>query len=125
MIDWTPILVALVGGILSTIGIVATALINSRMRNSADALALSNAVKNSLGAIQTATDDAIVKAAPHTAIPGVTPQTAVGIQYVLDHAGTEAARLGVTPEAIASKVEAQIGLQQIAAAMPVQPMPAP
>lgn len=123
MIDWTPIMIALVGGIFSTIGIIATDLINRNVKDAAAAATLNNAVKNSLGAIEQATDEAVRKAAPHTVIPGVTPQMAVGIQYTLDHAGAEAARFGITPAAIAEKINAQIGLAKIAVAEGQQPAP--
>lgn len=115
-IEWTPIIVALMGGIFSIIGMVATAIVNKNFKDAAAAATLNNAVKNSLGAIEQATDEAVRKAAPHTAIPGVTPQMAVGIQYTLDHAGAEAARFGITPAAIADKINAQIGLAKIAVA---------
>ena len=54
---------------------------------------------------------------------------AAGVQYVLDNAGDEAARLGITQEKIASKIDAQIGLANIvtnqATAASAAPSPAP
>ena len=38
---------------------------------------------------------------------------APGVQYVLDHAGSEAERFGLTPESIADKIVAQLGLKNM------------
>ena len=81
----------------------------------ADTAVLGQAVKNSLGAMQQASTLAAQELRPHVSIRGVPDSLTPGVQYVLDHAGPEAARFGITPAAIADKVVAQIGLAQIAA----------
>ena len=88
-------------------------MIQSHLKDQAAATAVSNAVKNSLGAIQQAATSTVIAYHPTVTVP-VTPQMAAGVQYVLDNAGDEAARLGITQEKIASKIEAQIGLANIA-----------
>jgi len=120
-IDLTTLMVAIVGGAFSVIGIVATALINSKMRNANDAATLTKAVQNSVGAIQQAADGIISTYKPTVTVPGVSPALAAGVQYVLDHAGEEAARLGVTPESVADKVNAQLGLVKLGASPVVTP----
>lgn len=114
-INWTPIVTAIVGGVFSVIGIVATSLINSRMKDKQAADVLDKAVANSLGAVQNAVTNQLQSHPLETAIPGISAPVAKGVQYVIDHAGDEATRLGVTPEAIADKVEAKMGLAQIPA----------
>jgi hypothetical protein len=116
VIDWTPIVVAVVGGLFSVIGIVATALISSRMKNQQAATTLSNAVTNSLGAVQNAIDVGLTTHPLQTTLPaGTSPEVAAGVQYILNQAGPEMATLGVTPDLLAGKVEAQIGLSRAAA----------
>lgn len=117
-INLTALAVAVVGGIFSVIGTVLTVQINARMKDKQAAEVLNNAVKNSLGAMQQATVTTIEAAQPTVTVPGVSGTMAVGVQYVANHAGDEAARLGITPAAIADKINAQIGLTKIAAAAP-------
>jgi hypothetical protein len=111
-IDLTGIAVAITGGVFSTVIAVLPIWLASHMKDKAAATALSAAVQNSLGALQQAATSAITKARP--SIPGVPASLAPGVQYVLDHAGDEAARFGLTPVAIAQKIEARIGLANIA-----------
>lgn len=112
--DLTGVIVAMVGGIFSILGIVATAVINSRMKDTKAAAVLGVAVVNSLGALQQASIAAVSDLHPQVRIAGVPDKLAVGVAYVLDHAGEEAARFGITPEAIADKINAQLGLQAMA-----------
>lgn len=109
-INATAVVVALIGAATTIIGTVATAIINKYVKDAKAAAVLSNAVTNSLGAIKNA-EEAHLATSPITlAIPGVTPAVATGVQYVLDHAGDEAARFGITPEAIVDKINAKIGI---------------
>jgi hypothetical protein len=119
-IDFTSIAVAVVGGVFSIIGIVATSLINSRMKDTQAAATLNTALTNSLGAVQNAVDVGLKLHPLQATLPaGVSPQVATGVQYVLDHAGDEATRLGVTPAAMADKIEAKMGLTKIPGPGPV------
>ena len=112
--DLTGLAVSVVGGIFSVLGIVLTAVINSRMKDTQAAATLGAAVKNALGVMQEVSTGAIVALHPSVGLPGVTPEMGTGIQYVMDHAGAEAARFGITQEAIAEKIQAQLGLQSLA-----------
>lgn len=112
--DFTPIVVAIVGGVFSVIGIVATAMINSHMKDAQAAATLNAAIGNSLGAVQNALDAGLKSHPLQAAIPGISPAMAAGVQYGLDHAGDEAERLGVSPAAIADKIDARLGLAKIA-----------
>jgi hypothetical protein len=111
-IDLTSIINTAIVGVLGIISAVFLAWLQSHMKDQAAALAVSNAVKNSLGAIQQAATSTVIAYHPTVTVP-VTPQMAAGVQYVLDNAGDEAARLGITQEKIASKIDAQIGLANI------------
>jgi hypothetical protein len=111
-VDLTGIAVSIVSGIFSILGIVALAWLQSHIKDQAAAATLSTAVQNSLGALQQAATSEIQTL--HPSIPGVPANLAPGVQFVLDHAGDEATRLGVTPVAIAQKVEAAVGLANIA-----------
>lgn len=116
--DLTGIAVSILTGIFGVLGIVLPLLINARIKDSQAATVLGAAVKNALGAMQVATEGVVTNLHPTVAlpvIPGAPPQLASGVQYVLDHAGPEAARFGITPAAIADKINAQIGLSNIAA----------
>lgn len=116
MIDWTTVIVAVVGAAFPVLGAIATYLINKNMKDTAAAATLDAAVKNSLGAIQQAVETGITKSRSQGLVPGMSAETATGVQYVLDHAGTEAKRLGISEAAVADKVIARVGLAKIAAA---------
>lgn len=112
-INATTVVIAVIGALATIISAVATAAINKYVKDTQAAAVLSNAVTNSLGAIKNA-EDANLQRSPLTfAIPGVTPAVGAGIQYVLDHAGDEAARFGITPEGIADKIGAKLGLAKL------------
>lgn len=115
MIDFTTLLLSLITGIFSILSILLPVMINARMKDKAAAETLAAAVKNSLGAGEQAAKGIVVDLHPTIPLPAGVPATlAVQVQYVLDHAGDEAARFGITPEAIAAKVNAQMGLVALA-----------
>jgi hypothetical protein len=111
-LDLTSVIVSVTGGIFSILMIVVPAWVASKVNDKAAAATLSESIKNSLGAIQVAASTAIRTSKPF--IEGVPVSLAPGVQYVLDHASDEAKRFGLTPDAIAAKIEAQIGLANIA-----------
>lgn len=125
-IDLTQILIAVIGGAFAIVNAVFVVWLQSNMKDKAAAATLATAVSNSLGAIQQAATTGVAFSKPTVALPaGVSPQVAIGVQYVLDHAGNEATRLGITPESIASKINAKLGLQTIAQATPTVVVAAP
>jgi hypothetical protein len=113
-VDFTAIAVAAVGGIFSIISAVAVALINQHVKNQTAREVLNAAVTNSIGALQMSAQTGIRTAAPKVQLPPELVQYAPAVEYVLDHAGQEATRFGITQEAIANKIEARLGLANIA-----------
>lgn len=124
-VDFTAIAVAGVGALVTVAGTLAVAFINARMKDSTSAAALSNAVNNSLGAVKQAVDAQILSHPLQVSLPGVSPAVAAGVAYVLEQAGPEAARFGVTPAAIVEKIEAKIGLAKLATPLPSAAPPVP
>ena len=124
-VDLTGVATALIAGVFSVLAIVLPLLISSRMKDRDAAATLSAAVRNSLGAIQQASTMAVQQMAPSVQLKGVSPELAAGVQYVLSNAGPEAERLGITPQTIASKISAQIGLAQITTNQAVAASPLP
>lgn len=115
MIDFTQVVIAIVGGVFSVVSTVFLAWLTTHMRDQAAAATLSTAVKNALGAVQNAVDLGLKTHPLQVTLPaGTTPALAAGVSYVLEQAGPEAKQLGITPDAISQKVLAQIGLSKIA-----------
>jgi hypothetical protein len=110
-IDLSPYLIALFNFILAVVGAIIAAVINSRMKNQQMRDLLQSALANSLGKIQVAGDADI--AAAHVQFSNVPPALAVGVKYVLDHAGDAVTHFGITPASIAEAIEARIGVQNI------------
>ena len=115
-LDLTGIATAVIAGVFGILGVVVPLWLRSRINDQDDAAVVAKAVQNALGAVQQAAVTGVTTLHPSVPLPaGTPPGVAIGVQYVLTHAGDEAARIGVTPAAIASKVVAQMGLAQIAA----------
>jgi type II secretory pathway pseudopilin PulG len=131
IIDLTELMLALVAGVFSILGPVAAYWFTQHIKDQQAADVVQNAVRNALGAMQQAAEAGIKATHPNIMLPpGTPPKLATGVQYVLDHAGGEADRLGIDTSAIADKINAQIGLKNIAtneaiAASPLPPMPKP
>jgi hypothetical protein len=117
-VDLTPLINTVVGGVVSiavtAFGAWVSVFVMNHIKDKQAALAVSNAVQNSLGKIQQAgqavAEGQIAKLRPQLNVPDY---LAPGVQYVLDHAGEEAARFGLTPEAIADKISAKLGLKNM------------
>jgi type II secretory pathway pseudopilin PulG len=130
IVDLTGIACSVIAGAFSLLSVLVPILVNSRMKDRQAAEALSSAIRNSLGALQQATSEAARALHPQVTVRNVPETLQPAVAYVLEHAGPEAERLGVTPEKIASKVQAQIGLAEIktnvavaSSAVPVVPDP--
>jgi hypothetical protein len=124
-ISFTQILIALIGTAGTVIAAVAVAFINSHVKDAQLRKVLENAVKNSLGAVQQGAQNMVLTADPKL-VTGLIPQSLVpGVQYVLDNASEAVERFGQTPEVIANKIVAQIGLGEIATNLAVSASPPP
>ena len=114
MIDFTQIIISLVGGVFSVASVALVGLINSRMKDKQAADVLSAAVTNSLGAMRQAAEKTVTEISPRVDTFGMGKDMKIGVAYVLDHAGTEAKRFGIGPEAIAEKINARLGNAKLA-----------
>jgi hypothetical protein len=113
IVDLTGVVTAAVGGVFSVLGIVATYLIDSHVKNATDRATLDKAVGNSLGTLANLATSALASSKVVVPIPGVPNDLAPAVQYTLDHAGPEMTRLGITPAAVASKIDARLGLAKM------------
>lgn len=110
-IDLTNILNTIITGIFGIMTILLSIVINKYVKDKSAAAVLANAVVNSLGAAEQAAKGIVVSVGPKVTLPAGVPAALLPqLQYVVDHAGEEATRLGITPTAIASKIVAQQGL---------------
>jgi hypothetical protein len=110
-LDLTSVLTTLITGLFSVLAVTIPLIINSRMKDQTAAATLSAAVKNATGAMAQSLVQFVGTARPSVPLPAaMSAQMAVGVQYVFDHAGTEAARFGITQAAIQDKINAQLGL---------------
>lgn len=124
-ISFTEIIVSLISLAGVVISAIAVALINRKVQDTVLREVLSNAVKNGVGAIQQGATKMVVAAEPQL-VTGLIPAKLVpGVQYVLDNAGEAVKRFGQTPEIIASKLVAQLGLGEIETNLAVSASPPP
>jgi hypothetical protein len=113
LIDLTGVACSAIAGFFGLLSVLLPVIINSRLKDRQAADALCQAVHNSLGAMQQSATIAAKVLHPEATISGIPATLQPAVAYVLEHAGPEAERLGVSPEKIASKVLAQIGLAEI------------
>jgi hypothetical protein len=113
IVDLTGIATSAIAGFFGLLSVLLPMVINARMKDKQAADALSQAVRNSLGAMQQSATMAAHMLHPEVSISGVPATLQPAVAYVLEHAGEEADRFGISPEKIASKVQAQIGLAEI------------
>jgi hypothetical protein len=110
-VDLTGIAATVIAGIFGILGVVIPIIIQAKIKNKEMADLLTSAVNNGLGKIQQATAEQIKSAQfLHPKLPA---NLAVGAQYVVDHAPEALAHFGITPVAVADKIEAAIGLKEI------------
>jgi hypothetical protein len=113
MIDFTSAVNTLIGGLLTVVVSVFLAWLQSHMKDKAAATTIGNAVQNSVGAFQQAVSADLASHPLQAALPGISPAAAAGVQYVLNNAGPELARFGITPVSVAEKVIAKVGLANL------------
>jgi hypothetical protein len=126
-VDITQILIAAIGGIFSVLSIIMTAWIQAHVKDNKMRNLLECAVQRSLGALQQASDKELQQASLSLKLPA---EVAFGVQYVCTHAQEALDHYGITPEHIAEKIQALIGLKAIeinkavaASSTPIIPKP--
>jgi hypothetical protein len=111
-IDFTQLLIQIVSGVFGLLGIYLTYFVTSHIKDQKAAATISEQLTNSLGAIQHATQTGIATLDPRITVP-VSPQMGAGVQHMLDTAGDEMSRLGITQAGIVSQINARLGLANI------------
>lgn len=132
-IDLTSIIVAIIGAVGTMIGAAFLAWLQSHIKDKDARDTLDKAFQNAMGAMQQSAASAVTASKPSVtvSIPGISPDLARGVQYVIDNASKQLARLPEnTPEVIADKLSARIGVKNIetniaAAASPAAVIPDP
>jgi hypothetical protein len=109
-IDITQLLIASIGGIFSILGIIMTAWVQAHVKDTKMRNLLENALQNSLGALQQASQEELQRSSVKLQLP---KNIALGVEYVLTHAKEALQHYGITPEFVAEKINALIGLQNI------------
>jgi hypothetical protein len=114
---WMPVIVALIGGIFSVLGVVVTVLLNKYVKDDQMRKVLETALQNGLGVLQQAAKDGIqITTDPKVEAqlpPSVSPQMTVAVQYVMDHADKSVKRFDLQPVMIAQKLMARAGVQEL------------
>ena len=122
-IDVTAIIVAIINLAFPAVAAVATYLINAHVKNQQMATILSNAVQNGVGAIQRSTADAVKRNDPTITITN--PDIKAGVQYVIDNAQEAISHFQIPTDRIAQKLDAKLGLANIATNLATTASPQP
>jgi hypothetical protein len=102
---------------------VATYLINGHVKNQQMANMLSNAVQNGLGIVQQRTTAALKGADLTVETPN--PDIQSGVQYVINNAAEAISHFNIPADRIAQKLEAKLGLAEIATNLATTASPLP
>lgn len=113
VIDLTGIATSILAGFFGVLAVAVPSLVDRHFRLQAARDVLRRSIANSVGAMQQSGTSAGIALLPRPAITGVPERLLPAVNYVLDNAGAEADMLNVTPEQIAAKVLAQVGLVEI------------
>lgn len=124
-VSLTEILVSLIGTLGTIVAAVAVALINQRIKDAQLRQVLANAATNAVGVVQQGAAGMVQRLDPRIPAGTIPMQLVPGVQYVLDHAGEAVERFGITPEKVAEKIMAQIGLKEIESNIAINASPAP
>ena len=125
-VDLTGIAVAFIAAVMPAITAYFLYWLSQHMKDKQAADVIAVAVKNGVGALQIAATSEIQDMHPTVTIPGVPADLTPGVQYVLDQTADELARFPkITPVDIAKKLDAQLGLANIATNLAVTASPAP
>jgi hypothetical protein len=120
MIDYTTVAAQAAVFVLSLASTVFLAWLRSHMKDKQAAAVIGAAITNAIGSVEQATVAGLKSHPLQAQIPGITPASAAGVQYVLDNATVELARYtNITPTLIASKIDAKLGLAGVAANLAV------
>jgi hypothetical protein len=121
--EWTPIIVAAIGGVFSVLGVVVTVLLNKYVKDAQMRDVLETALQNGLGVLQQAAKDGVqLKVDPkvEAQLPaGTSAPMTNAVQYVLDHGGEAVERFDVSATMIAQKIVARAGVQEMQTGIPV------
>ena len=121
-INFESIIIALTNQLFTIVGAVATYIINKRVRDQQLANMLSNSINYALGTVQKQV--AAAGRRGDLTITARSPEIAAGVQYVLDNAAEAVKRFEISPERIAQKIEARLGLAEIATNLAATSSPA-
>lgn len=124
-VSLTEVLVSLIGTLGTIIAAIAVALINQRIKDAQLREVIANAAKNAVGVVQQGAVGMVQRLDPRIPAGTIPDKLVPGVQYVLDHAGEAVARFGITPEKVAEKITAQIGLKEIESNIAINQSPAP
>lgn len=113
-VSFTSLLLSLAAAGIPIVGAVALALVNKYVKDASAAKLIDDAIASSVGTLQQVAQGSIKTVDPSLVFPAKFAAYAPGIQYVVDHAGDALTRLGITPEMVAEKIEAKVGLANVA-----------
>src|SRR5262245_43230458 len=112
VIDFTPIVVAVINLVFPAVAGVATYVINGLVKNQQLATQLSKAVENGIGMVQQHAVDSL-RGKTELRMTTKDPAILAGVKYVVDNAAEAITHFKIPTERIAEKLVAKVGLEAI------------
>ena len=135
-IDITPLINTIIGLIFTGIIAAFASWQASHQKDKQADQSIDNALKNGLGAMQQAIQKGVSTHPMQIEMPWISAAMAAGVQYVVDQVSPEMARRNLSKEQVVKKLDARLGVQNIATnvatasspaatPMPLSPIPNP
>jgi hypothetical protein len=124
-VDFSPLINSFIGFIATTGILWFSAWLSIHMKNKQAALVVDNALKNGLGAMQQAVQSGLSIHPLQVQMPWISAAMGAGIQYVVNQVPAELLRLDMSKEQVAEKLDARLGVQNIATNVATAASPGP
>jgi hypothetical protein len=112
-LNMTDIIVSIIGGVFTIIGLGATYLINKTISDANAKVAFNTQLAASLGALQQTAKGIVTEINPTITVPGVRAEYQPAAQYLLDHVGAEIKQLAISGPLLDSHIAAALGNKEI------------
>jgi hypothetical protein len=113
-VDFSPLINSAMAVLSTAILAVFSGWLSGHLKDKQAALAVDNALKNGLGAMQQAVQSGLAAHPIQVELPRISAAMGAGIQYVVDQVPAELLRLNISKEQVAEKLDARLGVQNIA-----------
>jgi hypothetical protein len=125
VVDFSPLINSLIGVIATGILAIFSAWLSGYLKDKQADAAIESALKNGLGAMQQAVQSGLSIHPLQVQMPWISAAMGAGIQYVVNQVPSELLRRDMSKDQVAEKLDARLGVQNIATNVATAASPGP